>query len=105
MKRYDRRLDYLEGRLLATKTAAWPVRLAAERAFADAVRAKLAQRLTGEPDTPAQVEQYTAARAQWQAVRGESGEDAGARARIAARLEEMAVRLQAYEAHDGWSPA
>jgi hypothetical protein len=105
MMRYDKRLDSLEARLLAMKTPAWPVRLAAQRAFADAVRAKLAQRLTGEPDTPAQVEQYTAARAQWQAVRGESGEDAGARARIAARLEEMAVRLQAYEARDGWSPA
>ena len=104
MKRYDRRLGHLEGRLLATKTAAWPVRLAAERAFVDAVRAKLAQRLTGEPDTPAQVEQYTAALAQWQAVRGESREAAGARDRIAARLEEMVRRQQAAGERDGLRP-
>jgi hypothetical protein len=68
--RYDTRLDSLGARWLAMKTPTWPVRLAAQRAFADTVRAKLAQRLTGEPDTPAQVAQYTAARAQWQAVWG-----------------------------------
>jgi|SRR5687767_4325613 hypothetical protein len=101
MKRYDRRLDYLEGRLLATKTAAWPVRLAAERAFADAVREKVARRLAGEPDTPEQVAQYATAQAQWQAVQGRHKGTAGARERVMRRLENMAARQQAYDEHYG----
>jgi hypothetical protein len=42
---------------------------------------------------------------QWRQAHGIVVDTAGARARIAARLEQMAARQQAYEARDGWSPA
>jgi hypothetical protein len=67
------------------------------RAFAAAVREKLARRLAGRADTPEQAAQDAALLDQWRAVCA-PGEATGARERIAARLDRMAARLQQRDA-------
>jgi hypothetical protein len=99
--RYDKRVDSLEVRLLATKQASWAFRVAAEDAFAKVVREKLARRLAGEPDTPEQVARYAAVYAQWKAVQGPDKGDPGARERVMARIEDMAARIRFHDEHDG----
>jgi hypothetical protein len=93
--RYEKRLHALEAKMRETRAPAWGMVEPLRCALTEAVRAKIARRLDGEADTPAQVAHHAALLDQWRAAHGLMGEATGARARIAARLDQMAARQHA----------
>jgi hypothetical protein len=90
--RYEPRMSRLEAR--RPPAPAYALMDALQRAFAAAVREKITGRLDGIEDTPEQAADYAALLAKWRAVCGPH-DATGARARLAARLDRMAARLQA----------